>query len=1184
MMGPDPQQQAIEKLDYNLAVVAGAGSGKTYVLVERFLALLRANRDWRLNQIVAITFTRAAALEMRERVRQRLVMESDSGSSEDWRAHARRLIEQMDSARIDTIHGLCASLLRANAAEAELDPDFVILEEVEAALLANRALDQMLRSAVRAAWPPALLIAAQMPNADTIIRTLRSLIHHKHALTPSTRDELLARWSQLRTQVFSTRIRYFVAQAQVLLSDIHLPAKLDDGIAIVAQDTQKRVAELLNCDAEAQFAQLGAIQSLRLVGGSAKAWGKEELDAAKAALSIIREEAKQIFGHYPPLSEVDAAAADLSTAWAELVQRATEAYQLAKNERRALDFDDLEERTVRLLDQHPAVRERYRNQEYKQILVDEFQDTNEAQWRIIERLTSLEHGGSLFVVGDPKQSIYGFRGADVRVFEKVQHLIESQPSGESLRLQRSWRSHPGLVESFNGLFERILRRDPESSAAAYQVEFGEPMSAVRQDQPDSPSIELVLLRTQGKLEEGQAPEGAPNEAARRTWEAHTIGQHILRLHAEGFPIQARDAEGQLSQRPFQFSDAALLFQSMSSVNDYEEAFKDLGLPYITIAGKGFYNRQEIRDAMNLVRALHNPADDLVLAAALRSPFFAFTDEMLLALRLPLGSARRPEPLWTALHTRDLVHGPGLFQSEELARLQHARHVLSALQRLAGRLTIDEVLRRAIAMTGYLATITALPTGDRRRRNVEKLLDVAEASKSVTVGAFSEFIAELNEREVREGEAALEADQAVRLMTVHASKGLEFPVVYLANASWRRNAVREPISFEETLGLIVRGADKEQQPFLSAYAQEIQRSREDAESRRKLYVAMTRARDLLIICAGHSSNQSSKNQGSTQISTWKDLLFAALSLENPQDQMSIDLGAGTLRITIPAYSDMTFTRQQQDDTAGYSAESAAPAAPPLLKALKQGQESLFGHISATQLARLGEARYQRPHVPYRALLSEEGARANPILQTRENEVTQRLVGEIVHEAIRYWRFPHNFAGLAEMLQAHAWSQHLTRQKTLEAAAKQAEALLEQFRRSSLYAEIEAARQAKRPVLREVPFVFRSGERLIHGIIDVLFQDASGAWTIADYKTSYVPREPGEPWSKALEKHAERYYFQIGAYASAVEAQYGGAPRALLHYIRYNTTLTLSPDHWRDALLRLQEAVSEVLQGATDASLA
>ena len=238
MMGPDPQQQAIEMLDYNLAVVAGAGSGKTYVLVERFLALLRANRDWRLNQIVAITFTRAAALEMRERVRQRLVMESDSGSSEDWRAHARRLIEQMDSARIDTIHGLCANLLRANAAEAGLDPDFVILEEVESALLANRALDQMLRSALRTAWPPALLIAAQMPNSDAIIRTLRSLIPHAHALAPCTQAELLARWSQLRTQVFSTRIRHFVAQAQMLLSDIHLPAKLDDSIAIVAQDVQ----------------------------------------------------------------------------------------------------------------------------------------------------------------------------------------------------------------------------------------------------------------------------------------------------------------------------------------------------------------------------------------------------------------------------------------------------------------------------------------------------------------------------------------------------------------------------------------------------------------------------------------------------------------------------------------------------------------------------------------------------------------------------------------------------------------------------------------------------------------------------------------------------------------------------------------------------------------------------------
>lgn len=1184
MMKRDPQQQAIEMLDRNLAVVAGAGSGKTYVLVERFLALLRANPDWRLNQVVAITFTRAAALEMRERVRQRLVMESDSGASEDWRAHARRLIEQMDSARIDTIHGLCANLLRANAAEAGLDPDFVILEEVESALLANRALDQMLRSALRTAWPPALLIAAQIPHAETIIRMLRSLIPYAHALTPSTQSDLLAHWSQLRAQVFNARVRQFVTQAHARLANVLLPAKLDDSIAIVAQDTQKRIADLLSHDPDAQFAQLEAIQSLRLTGGSAKAWGKEALDAAKAALDIIRKQAKQIIEYYPPLREVDGAAAELSIAWAELVQRAAEAYQSAKTERRALDFNDLEERCVRLLDEHPVVRERYSNQEYKQILVDEFQDTNEAQWRIIERLSSMERGGSLFIVGDPKQSIYGFRGADVRVFEKVQRMIEAQPSGASLNLQRSWRSHSGLVESFNYLFERILRRGPESSAAAYQVGFGEPMSAVRQDRPGTPSIELVLLRIQRNPEEGQAPQGAPNEAARRAWEAHTIGQHILRLHAEGFPIQARDAEGQLSQRPFQFSDAALLFQSMSSVSDYEEAFKELGIPYITIAGKGFYNRQEIRDAINLVRALHNPADDLALAAALRSPFFSFSDEMLLALRLPFDSAQRPEPLWAALHTRDLALGPGHFHAHEIARVQHARHVLSALQRLAGRLRIDEVLRHAIAMTGYLATITALPAGDRRRRNVEKLLDVAEVSKSVTIGAFSEYVAELNEREVREGEAALEADQAVRLMTVHASKGLEFPVVYLANASWRRSAASDSIAFEETLGLVVKGSNQDQRSFISAYAQEIQRSRDDAESRRKLYVAMTRARDLLIICAAHSSNHSRKNQSTTQIATWKDLLLAALELEDPQDQMRIELGSGTLRIQMPLYADKDFKRQKQDVIAEDGAEPTIPAAPPLLQTLPQRQESLFGHISATQLARLGEARYQRPRLPYRALLSEEGTRTAPILRPRENEVTQRLVGEVVHEAIRYWRFPHNFARLTEMLQAHAWSQHLTRKETLEAAAKQAEALLEQFRRSYLYAEIEAAYQAKRPVLREVPFVFRSGERLIHGIIDVLFQDATRTWTIADYKTSYVPLEPGEKLNEALARHAERYSFQIGAYASAVEAQYDVTPRALLHYIRYNTTLTLTPDHWRGALLRLQDAVSEALQGETDASLA
>ena len=272
------------------------------------------------------------------------------------------------------------------------------------------------------------------------------------------------------------------------------------------------------------------------------------------------------------------------------------------------------------------------------------------------------------------------------------------------------------------------------------------------------------------------------------------------------------------------------------------------IPYLTVAGRGYYDRQEVWDMLDLLRFLHNPADNLSLASALRSPLFAFSDDLLFSLRLLRDDAGDTLPLWAALKVAAERPESDLRDDDRKA-LRFALDVLSDLRRLSGRITISELLRLALDRTNYLAILTGLPDGARRRGNIEKLGQLAEASGKITLGKFTQYLDDLTAREAREGEALLEAGNAVRLMTVHASKGLEFPLVVLADASWERGGGGAPLLLADpTHGLSCQVYDAATNEYLKGFAQrrntKLQALREAAERKRLLYVAATRAQDYL----------------------------------------------------------------------------------------------------------------------------------------------------------------------------------------------------------------------------------------------------------------------------------------------------------------------------------------------------
>ncbi|HLU10240.1 MAG TPA: UvrD-helicase domain-containing protein, partial [Oceanobacillus sp.] len=490
------QQEAIYTHDCNLIVVAGAGSGKTYVLVERYLALLDRNPDWQLNQLVAITFTQKAAQEMRDRVREalqeRLYNATDETSINLW---SKRLAA-MDSARIDTIHALCASILRANAAEAGVDPGFEVLDEVEAQLVLENAIDDALRELV-AQGNPALELFREY-DARTV----------REALSEFANVEV----SQLPSNLFDVWVTAWHTNADACLQALYQDPEFLSAIEWRPDGGFPNVEDKLldiwkACEAHIEVLKSTSdipthvetlkrlVSEIKLNVGSAGAWGgADTLKMAKHALRIIRESARNTverIGEYP--GESDQRAAELLPHWYVMIQHVQNAYRQAKTDRAALDFDDLERLTRDVLRDHEHVRARYCGKEFKQILVDEFQDTNAIQWEIVRHIASPDLPGILFVVGDPKQSIYAFRGADVSVFESVRAQIATRV-GREIPLARSFRTHQILVQGFNTAFSRILVRDERSPVRDYQSTLDTPMEAARTDAPcGEPALEFILL-------------------------------------------------------------------------------------------------------------------------------------------------------------------------------------------------------------------------------------------------------------------------------------------------------------------------------------------------------------------------------------------------------------------------------------------------------------------------------------------------------------------------------------------------------------------------------------------------------------------------------------------------------------------------------------------------------------------
>ncbi len=861
-MDVTPEQRCAIEQPGNLIVTAGAGSGKTYVLVERYLRLLLEHAtdtdSYDAADLLAITFTDKAAREMRTRVRTavedraRVAPRSERPAWEERRA-------AVEAARIGTIHSFCATLLRAHPAETGLDPRFGVLDEVESGLLIAESVELALSEAIQrvpAERPDlmhlfaefgldemrSLLVAllqggcevrvaiADLPDSVALLRTQWD--KRLHTVQATTLAELLhsVNWGKACATICRLAA---VADAQDRLGEKVL--NIASWLAQTEATTQADLSE--SPSSSPRSIDFTPIQTIKLNVGSKKNWPSAEvLSEAKTALRLLREtyNAYAIVLEIQPDPAQEERAARVTLGLRALYQQALELYTQRKEQNDQLDYDDLERRAVLLLTRYPSVRTRWRS-ELRAVLVDEFQDTNDEQRAIIYALTGLDqpdqrddsHPG-LFVVGDAKQSIYRFRGADVSVFRTVgQDLLAA--GGQAVNLDSSFRMHPPLLDWINQTVAPIM--DYQPAPQPYEVPY-DPLKARRHVPPHTGCVELHIVN------------GGERADETRTTEAHTLAARLKAL-AEGAagPV-VLDKKGHW--RKPDYDDMALLFQASTVFEYYEQALREQNIPYLTTAGRGYYGRKEVQDLIHLLRVLNDPTDELSLVGVLRSPLFALEDATIVRLRFA-----NAHSLWDALLNADAPPDAAEISdaSTSSAALSFAQATLRELYARRGQLTVVELLRTALVETGYMATISSLPDGERRCVNVEKLVEAARRTGGGGLSAFSAYLESLLLAESREGEAPLETQGSVRLMTIHRSKGLEFPIVVLPDLGRRGRSHKDIWLARRAYGLALqlRNETSEwQKPVAYQLALAQEQRMERAERERLLYVALTRARDYLLL--------------------------------------------------------------------------------------------------------------------------------------------------------------------------------------------------------------------------------------------------------------------------------------------------------------------------------------------------
>lgn len=828
----DAEREYATSPAHNVVLEASAGTGKTTVLVQRYLNLLGAGVD--PSHILAMTFTRKAAAEMRQRIVGEL--RRTAALSEEGRARWLRVRDRVGEIAISTIDAFCLSLLREFPLEAGLDPSFQVADETEVARFVERTLDEALRAARgRAREQPDLAYVLTQLTPRQLREGLRHLLDRRAVAMPAL-AAYVARVGAPATAGDALRLAVDDIVEAIAHEGGSLQAWIDEGpsswlpFALLVQDLRRARA-----DAAADLvACRRAFERLRDYFLTQKGEPRKHLPCAQRAFDartgndLHRRVLSAVAARVASAAErLDAHVnAVLARGILQLARIAESAYIRALDAEDALDFTEILRRAVGLLQQMDEFsRSRFRlESRYHHVLVDEFQDTNRLQWHLVSLLVEAWGAGeglvgdplppTIFVVGDRKQSIYRFRDAEVALLDEAARRVALLRQGDRPRkaISTSFRSAPALLAFVNDLFDEVQKSPGRSDAFRYDASDRFPLltSPIGHDEPAL----------------GVA------SAATATETADLVAAEVVRVVASGETV--RDPETGV-RRPARPGDVAILFRSRDSHREYERALEARGVPTYVYKGLGFFEADEIQDLSALVRYLGEPASPLREAALLRSRLFRISDAALAALAGDLGRVLRARDLPAAA-----AHA---LAADDLAVLTQARDAMARWLPLVDRVPPADLIDRILRECAYAFELRG-PRLQQARENVKKFRGLVRRIQNrgyATLGRIAEHVDRLSVGD--ESNAAIDAVHAVHLMTVHASKGLEFPIVFVVNLAKGTGAGGGAIRVVAEDG---RGEPAVSIGTLRFEADEEEKLRDREETKRLLYVALTRARDRLYL--------------------------------------------------------------------------------------------------------------------------------------------------------------------------------------------------------------------------------------------------------------------------------------------------------------------------------------------------
>ncbi len=930
----------------NVLVLAGAGSGKTSTLVERLLdTLLSEKPPPAVCDFLVVTFTEAAAAELRQRLRARLTEEQARHPGDTRWAEQLALF---DTAHIGTIHSFCFQLIGQYFHQLELDPQLNVLPEAEARLLAGEILEAVIEEQFNTDAADALqqLLQVQAGGRDRVLRNLVLKVHRYSQSLPDPeawfRRQLdvfespapeawqawlpaaFALWQELWAEPLARAAAHgnvLARQCLKLFGVQRTPASEREGVSSPGPGVRQPSGTLANgADAgtppheaaegrrtPGRLRACGSLSREQITTIAGQVWeigsnpprGKKGAwvdplknfwaDARFLASLAVAQVSKLAVS---PNHELATAGDPLAEDWAwsrhhvlallRLTRAFGQAYASAKRERGELDFADLEQFALRLLwdferNRPTAVAEEQRRK-LRFVFVDEYQDINAAQDFIIQALSREGAEANRFLVGDVKQSIYRFRLADPRIFRDYAARWRAGHDGQTIALAENFRSREAILDFVNAVFRPLMQ--PEVGGLAYDDEaalrFGAPAErqALSRAGNTAPRVELHLRVRQKTNAAETASDDELSELQDAEKEARLVAMRLKQLIADRHEIWDDQTK---AFRAVQFSDMAVLLRAPSSkAEGYAKQFERVGVP-LQVARSGFFDSIEIADLLNLLHLLDNPLQDLPVLAVLRSPLVGLTLDELAIIRLALPKGH----FWTALVRWNELQSPGelspndrssdsaerrqpVFLDQGMRRSAEPplhKKVSTFLdryhrwRRLARQGSLSRCLDAVLAETHYASWLLIQPRGAQRHANVERLLTLAQQFdlfRRQGLFRFLRFIEAQQEAEAEPEVAQTAEENAVRLMSIHQSKGLEFPVVVLGDLAKRFNDqdLRADLILDEQYGpcatIQAPGTGRKYPSLAHWLASRRQRRELLGEELRLLYVAMTRARDTLLL--------------------------------------------------------------------------------------------------------------------------------------------------------------------------------------------------------------------------------------------------------------------------------------------------------------------------------------------------